>query len=556
MKSNTLLFLVLYLLFPSLTFAQAQDGLIRVTGNGLADVMSIAVNNGDQLTVAGYISGNSYINDSAKLSGNDSFDVFVSRMDEHGNVAWSRTFGGKGSNSPNALAVDAEGNTFVTGYFRGPFSIDGQSFSNSSKYHYFFTKLDNSGRVLWGKSYTAPNEGSINTHSVYCDNIGNVYLILQLYDSVNVDGNVFRNGRGGYSNILLKYKTDGTLLWGKVLDNLEGSLSSVADDHYGHLYISGGLGRGNIHWGGKNIPGITVTTRGVYLAKLDAATGDMLWMQTGKTGTYSGTWSTLVDHEGKVYISGAFGDSITFQSFKAKVVGKIAYGDQDAFIIKTDTSGNILWHTTVGSFEPNYFDAICLDADDNLYATGTYDDSLVVGSIKMKSLSRDAFVLKYDKNGNLLSYRDTKAYSQYSLILTNSMAVDEHDRILVGGAITYATHFGDTSLTTGSGGAGFIWELPTAFSSSIADAQRVQDNDIASYPNPASDLVHLKIPATSASSILTLIDAVGNTVISRRLPASIGQNIYTVDVSGLREGIYFVRITGEESYNTLKLIKR
>lgn len=550
-----LLFLFMLLLPGSLSAQLHQDGLISVMGKGPADVMSIAISAGNQLTVAGYISGNSDINDSAELSGNDSFDVFVSRMDERGNVQWSRTFGGKGSNSPNALAVDPDGNTFVTGYFRGDFTIDGHLFSNTSRYHYFFAKLDNSGKVSWGKSFTAANEYDINTHSVYCDNNSNVYLILQFYDSIRVDGNVFRNGRGGYSNILLKYKTDGSLQWAKVLDNPEGSLSSVAADNYGHLYISGGLGNGNIHWGGRNVPDITVTKRGVYIAKLDAATGDMLWIRTGRTGTYSGTWSTLVDHEDKVCISGAFGDSIAFQSLRAKVAGKISVGDQDAFLIKTDTSGNIIWHTTVGSFEPNYFDAICVDDDDNLFAVGTYDDSLVAGDIKMKSLSRDAFVFKYDRDGNLLTYRDTKAYSQYSLILTNSIAVDEHDRIFVGGAITYATHFGDTSLITNSGGAGFIWELPAAFSSSIYNTSQQLGNEVILYPNPGSEQVYLKIPTSSPSIAITLTDAIGRTLVTEVLNQA-GKDLYKMNISGLTSGIYFVRINREGSYQTLKLVKK
>jgi hypothetical protein len=60
------------------------------------------------------------------------------------------------------------------------------------------------------------------------------------------------------------------------------------------------------------------------------------------------------------------------------------------------------------------------------------------------------------------------------------------------------------------------------------------------FPNPASDLVHVRLPSTEGG-ILTLFDATGRAVRSVRLTR--GAAIATLDVAGLASGLYDLRLS-------------
>src|SRR5579863_6386603 len=60
--------------------------------------------------------GNSYVTGSRIIGpGTDlsSSDVFVTKLDANGNIIFTSTFGGKGSDIGSAIAVDAAGNIWV-----------------------------------------------------------------------------------------------------------------------------------------------------------------------------------------------------------------------------------------------------------------------------------------------------------------------------------------------------------------------------------------------------------------------------------------------------------
>ncbi len=53
------------------------------------------------------------------LSGSQQFSVFVSRFDAAGNLAWAKAIGGDGQIQGTGIAVDRDGNSYVTGYISG-----------------------------------------------------------------------------------------------------------------------------------------------------------------------------------------------------------------------------------------------------------------------------------------------------------------------------------------------------------------------------------------------------------------------------------------------------
>ncbi len=80
--------------------------------------------------------------------------------------------------------------------------------------------------------------------------------------------------------------------------------------------------------------------------------------------------------------------------------------------------------------------------------------------------------------------------------------------------------------------------------------------DIKVYPNPASNLINLELPDDSGYTHISILSADGRVVQSRNLSGVAGSQLVSLDVSGLNNGIYFVRVQGPAGQQTTRFIKR
>jgi hypothetical protein len=93
-------------------------------------------------------------------------DIFLSMYDNQGNLKWVNTFGDDFDDEPNSLAVNNEGEIFVTGYFRDSVDFDPDSLKTAkflgTGFLMFLTAYDSSGRYLWGTSAEGAFPTTIN----------------------------------------------------------------------------------------------------------------------------------------------------------------------------------------------------------------------------------------------------------------------------------------------------------------------------------------------------------------------------------------------------------
>ena len=84
------------------------------------------------------------------LNSAGNYDIFLTKYDASGNYLWAVRIGGIGNDQAYALAVDASGNSTITGYFTGTVDFDPgtgtQNFSSvSNTSDVFLAKYDASG---------------------------------------------------------------------------------------------------------------------------------------------------------------------------------------------------------------------------------------------------------------------------------------------------------------------------------------------------------------------------------------------------------------------------
>src|SRR5690606_37819831 len=79
-------------------------------------------------------------------------DLFIVKYDTNGNELWAKTEGGTGDDVWRSIATDANGNVFLTGYFKSPsITIGTTTLSNvgtaTSSLNIFVVKYDSSGNA-------------------------------------------------------------------------------------------------------------------------------------------------------------------------------------------------------------------------------------------------------------------------------------------------------------------------------------------------------------------------------------------------------------------------
>jgi uncharacterized delta-60 repeat protein len=395
-------------------YAMALDpeGNIYVTGSSLGsgvpsfDYATIKYDSsGNQLWVARYngpgnvqdyayaiavdASANVYVTGkSDSISGINDYDYATIKYDSSGNELWVARYDGPGNgyDEARAIAVDASGNVYVTGWsWRS-----GAGFS----YDYATVKYDSSGNELWVARYDGPGNHWDFAHAMTLDGSGNVYVTGRSYDTdTNVDyatvkydssgnqlwvaryncpgngfgcdeayaiavdasGNVYvtgsSDGSGGtyydYDYATVKYDANGNELWVARYDGpAKGNdwARAMAVDALGNVYVTG-QSRGSTHYDYATV-------------KYDSS-GNQLWVARYNGPANSGgcAWAMALGPEGNVYVTGfSAGDGTS----------------SDYASVKYDSSGNELWVARYNG-PANIYDyayAMALDASGNVYVTG------------------------------------------------------------------------------------------------------------------------------------------------------------------------------------------
>ena len=119
-------------------------------------------------------------------------------------------------------------------------------------------------------------------------------------------------------------------------------------------------------------------------------------------------------------------------------------GGWDAFVRKYDANGNVLWTNQFGTYTDDFANAIVLDA------SGIYVAGFTLGTLAGNSAGAwDAFVQKYDANGNVVW---TKQFGSAGYDFTNAIAADATGIYVVG----YTT--GSLAGNNAGGWDAFVWK--------------------------------------------------------------------------------------------------
>lgn len=166
----------------------------------------------------------------------------------------------------------------------------------------------------------------------------------------------------------------------------------------------------------------------IYIRKSDS-NGVFLWAkQIGGNGRDEAR-SLVIDDNDNIYVVGLFENTINF-STDTSVRTFTSRGNEDAFIIKLDSLGEISWARTYGGLLYDAANNICLDANNNIYLTGAARDSVYFNSgnashniSNTAGNNANSLNIKLKSNGNFAWARQLKSNSScggYSIVYNNN----------------------------------------------------------------------------------------------------------------------------------------
>jgi len=319
------------------------------------------------------------------------------------NWLWARAATGPGEEEGFDVATDPAGNVYVTGGFSNTSSITfgSTTLTNVGAADIYLAKYDAGGNVLWAKS--AGGTGSEFGYSIATDASGNVYVAGQFTSaSFTFGSSILTNaGAATYDVYLAKYNSAGVELWARSAGGSSDDRNyGIATDGFGNVYITGIFLSDTMICGADTL--FNAGSHDLFIVKYDSS-GNEIWAKgAGGTSADFGC-SVATDNSNNVLLTGYFGSSSV--TFGTTTLNNTASFTQDMFLVKYDTSGNVIWARSDGGTGREYAYNAATDASGNIFVTGGYTSSaLTFGSTTLYNtgINTNFFIVKYDTNGNAI----------------------------------------------------------------------------------------------------------------------------------------------------------
>lgn len=429
-------------------------------------------------------------------------DVYLIKTDVDGDTLWTRTYGGVDWDAGRSVQQTSDGGYIIAGHT--------ESFGAGS-WDVYLIKTNSLGDTLWVRTYGGTNvDAGLSVQQISDGD----YIVVGYTASF-----------GASCDDVYIVKTDslGNALWTKMyggsLYDFAWSVQETADN-------------GFIIAGSTNSFGAGMAD--IYLLRTDSS-GDTLW-----TKTFGGADADVGYAVQKTTDGGYIVIGYTFS---------FGLGEQDVYLIKTDSLGDTLWTRTYGGSDIDGGVSVQVTADGGFFIAG-YTTSFGMGDL-------DVYLIKVDSDGDTIWTRTFGGISSdkgYSAQQTY-----DGGYIIVGNTYSFGAGLFDVYLIK--------TELDVGIKEERDRRHKTTDIRLATHPNPFTDKVRINLGMDDVGCkmddiSLNIYDVSGRLIKSFQLPTaySLLPTVFKWDgrdnegkrVSG---GVYFLKLKAGEYNTTSKLLK-
>ncbi len=207
-------------------------------GSGGDFGFDIAADSGGNVYVTGTYSGTAFF-DGTPLTSEGTVDMFLAKYNTNGGKEWVRSAGGSSIERAQGVAVDGNGNVYISGTFMETVRFENKYVTSSGVFDIFIAKYSANGSVQWLRS-----AGGINyedARGIAVDAAGSVYFTGYFNTSIMFGGTSLVSA--GYNDLYVaKYSTNGDFEWATSAGGTNDDYGQgIALDASGNVFVVGNL---------------------------------------------------------------------------------------------------------------------------------------------------------------------------------------------------------------------------------------------------------------------------------------------------------------------------
>lgn len=514
---------------------------------GYEAALGTASDNNGNLYVIGWYSSATITFGSITLTnpGVGSGDIFLVKYDATGNTIWAKTFGGTDGDIGNAIALDALGNIYITGWYASStISFGTSTLTNGGLGNdVFIVKLSSLGTELWSK--TAGGTSSDRGYGITVDPSGNVFTTgAFMSPTINFGTGILTNASATNDFFITKHDTNGNTLWAKKAGGTNADTGfSIASDSLGDVYATGAFASSSIDFGSGALANSTTGTQDIFVVKYDGL-GNAVWSNRSG-GSADDAANGIAVKKNDVYVTGGFSSaSITFST---TTLNNNSAGTSDVFLAKYDLNGNLIWANSAGDADSDAGNSVAIDTLGIAFITGFFiSNSITFGGNALTNSGagyRELFVTAYNSNGNV-AWAKSAGGGTFDEV-GNTITVNNTGAIYVGGMFNSGSvSFDANTLFKGCADDVFVAKLLGPVSDVTEEYLK---DELLVYPNPSEGKFTIE-----AEGEIIFYNSLGEIVLTEKL-----HNKNDFDLSTHAKGVYMYRVINAKKgiYNGRAIIK-
>ncbi|WP_067144899.1 hypothetical protein [Pseudotamlana agarivorans] len=315
----------------------------------------------------------------------DSFDYWLLKFNQNNELEWQKSYGGSLDDRGTSCILTSDGGYAIFGYSQ---SSDRDVSENNGATDFWMTKLNTTGDILWEKSFGF--SGPDNGRKVIQTADGGYLLIGDL--------DVTASGGEGISKLAFAKRHAGGDCWAIKLNHL-------GEKQWSHYYggtftdtpydVVQTEDLGYLIVGSSDSDDVDINNnKGTYdfwVVKINA-TGTLVWEKSFGGSGIDEAFSITATHDGHYMIVGDTRSDDLDVSYN--------HGAADLWVVKISPDGTLIWEKTYGGTSFDSGRSISKTQDQGFIISG--NSRSIDADVSENKGQNDAWIIKIDASGNLI----------------------------------------------------------------------------------------------------------------------------------------------------------
>ncbi|MBC6480749.1 MAG: hypothetical protein GDA56_26235 [Hormoscilla sp. GM7CHS1pb] len=384
----------------------SEGKLVRAYDFGNTEILlpdkgiGIATDSNDNAWVLGGFHGSIDIDGDGKddLTSSDSYGShYLAKFNSEGDFVQALEIGDNYTDhteSGKSIAIDSKDNVWTKGSFWRHLDIDGDGeddlTNNGGRRDSYFAKFDSEGDLV--NVFQIGGSGDDVGDGIAIDKDDHVWTTGSFTGSIDIDedGEDDLTSNGSDDGYVAKFDSEGALLFAKNIGGSDYDYSlDIATDSNGDAWVLGvfqgnididGDGTNDLTDGSKDYPWATDE----YLAKFDSNGDFVKALKLGHHGSIDIdnddilvphiASSIAIDSDDNLWVTGSFHESMDLDGDGENDL--TSNGEHDSYVAKFSSNVDLVQAYNIGGSDSDYGDVIAADSNGNVWAAGSFRDSI------------------------------------------------------------------------------------------------------------------------------------------------------------------------------------